>query len=294
MKLPRLLLSLCITMLCLPTQARIDIVDDAGNHIVLAGQAQRIISLAPHLTELLFAAGAGHRLVGVVEYSDYPAPALTIPRIGNYKLLDLEQILALQPDLVVAWQSGNPPAQLQKLRSLGLPVYVSEPRSLEDIAITMQRLGVMAGSDEEAQVVAKAFMASYTTLLRDNEGKQEVSVFYQIWGQPLITVNGSHLISDVIRACGGRNIFAEASSLTPTISHEAVIKADPEVIVASGVDARRPEWLDEWRLWSQLKAVQGNHLYVIPPDLMHRHTPRILDGMRMMCEYLDRARGRIP
>jgi iron complex transport system substrate-binding protein len=284
-------LFICVLLLTpLSLKAQLSVVDDVGNHIVLAKPAQKIVSLAPHITELLFAAGVGERVVGVVAYSDYPPEALKIPQVGDHQLMDLERILVMQPDLVVAWQSGNPEAQIEKIRSLGLPVYVTEPRNLEDIASSIERLGYIAGNNEQAAEAAAEFMAAYQDLQQRNRDKARVSVFYEIWHEPLITVNDHHLIGDVIRLCGGRNVFGSLSALAPRVSKEAVIEANPDVIIASGVDGRRPEWLDQWRIWPSLTSVREEHLYHIPPDFMHRHTPRILQGAAMMCDYLERVR----
>jgi iron complex transport system substrate-binding protein len=119
-----------------------------------------------------------------------------------------------------------------------------------------------------------------------------VEVFYQVWKQPMMTVNGKQIISDAIRLCGGRNVFAALPILAPTVTAEAVIAANPEVIVASGMGEARPEWLDDWRRWKTLAAVAGDNLYFIPPDLIQRHTPRILDGAEQLCLHLETARGK--
>lgn len=266
--------------------------DDTGGVVELAAPARRIVSLAPHATEILYVAGAGDYLVGAVEYSDYPEAAMRIPRVGSYAGLDLERIVALRPDLVIAWQSGNPPAQVERLRALGLAVYVSEPRHIEDVATNIERLGRLAGTTDAALRAAQAFRQRHDGLRRRYAGRPPVTVFYQIWDQPLMTVNGRQLISDVIRLCGGRNVFADLPILAPTVDVEAVLAADPEAIVASGAGAARPEGLDAWRHWPQLRAVQRDNLFVVPPDVLQRHGPRILDGAEHLCAALEAARGR--
>ncbi len=271
--------------------AEVRVQDDTGHSLVLEMPARRIVSLAPHITELLFAAGAGAAVVGVVAYSDYPPAAQPLPRVGGYDRLDLERILALQPDLVVAWKSGNISGPVQRLQALGVPVYYSEPRSLVDIPHDLIRFGQLAGTEAVAQQAAAEFQDGLQVLRARYAGARPVRVFYEIWHQPLMTVNGTHLISDVIRLCGGENIFADLSTLAPQVSVEAVLAADPEVIIASGMATEHPEWLDEWRAWPQLAAVRGGHLYVIPPDLIQRHTPRILQGAEQLCTRLGQARG---
>lgn len=266
--------------------------DDLGGSVSLSQPAQRIVSLAPHATEMLFAAGLGTHLVGAVSYSDYPEAARSIPRVGSYDNPDLERILALKPDLVVAWYSGNPPRPLETLQRLGIAVYQSEPREFEQIPATIEKLGVLGGSRPIASANAAEFRRQLEQLRRHHAEARPIRVFYQLWQQPLMTANNEHLIGKVITLCGGRNVFGTLGQLTPTVSLEAVLAAGPEVIVASGMDTARPEWLDEWRRWPQLPAVQHNALYFIAPDLIQRHSPRILLGARQLCEQLDDARRR--
>jgi iron complex transport system substrate-binding protein len=270
--------------------AEISVIDDAGQTLVLEQPARRIISLAPHVTELLFAAGAGALVVGVSEYSDFPDQALGIPRIGGGGGLDVEAIIALQPDLVVGWQSGNPAMQLQRLRSLGLPVFVSEPRRIADIPATMQKLARLAGTGQAAQPEIDAFKQRFTSLQQAHANSETVSVYYQIWERPLMTVNGNHLISAIIRLCGGRNVFAELPELAPQIGIEAVLARDPQVIVVAGQPAQQDTVLAPWRRWSQLQAVRNRYLYVLERDVLVRHSPRILDGAERLCAMLDAAR----
>lgn len=255
-------------------------------------RVERIVSLAPHVTELLFAAGAGGRVVGVVSYSDFPEEARGLPRVGGYRQLDLEGIVALKPDLVVAWRSGNPASQVERLESLGLRLVYIDPHRLEEIPEALERLGRLAGSEAEAARAAKRFRDELRRLRDAYGARPPVKVFYQIWNRPLMTVNGEHLISDVIRLCGGENRFAALAELAPRLDVEAVLAADPEVIVASGMGEERPEWLDMWRDWPSLTATQRGNLFFIPPDLIQRHTPRILDGAARLCEALERVRVR--
>lgn len=279
------LLFLCLT--ALPLHA-LEVEDDSGRRIVLERSAQRIVSLAPHITEQLFAIGAGERIVGAVEYSDYPEAAKSIPRVGGYSRLDLERVVALQPDLVVGWLSGNNAQQLERLEALGLTVYRSEPRRLDDVAEGMVRLGVLSGSQDGAGQAAGVFRDGVQRLREEASERTPRRLFYQIWNRPLMTVNGEHLINDVITLCGGHNIFAELPALTPRLSEEAVIAADPEVIIASGMGRERPEWLDDWRRWPQLSAVKTGRLFVIEPNIIQRASPRLLQGVVAMCELLGR------
>ena len=275
-------------------QADIAVRDDTGRELKLPRPAQRIVSLAPHVTELLFAAGAGEHVVGAVAYSDYPEAARKLPRVGGYTNVDMEAIAALKPDLVIAWKSGNRDAHLDKLTALGIPVFVNEPRSLDDVARSLETICRLAGTDAAGRAAADAFRARKGALAARFGQRPRVRMFYQIWDKPLMTINDEHLISDVIRLCGGDNVFGKLTQLAPTIGVESVLAADPEVIVASGMGESRPEWLDRWKRWPKLAATARDNLYFVQPELIQRHTPRILDGATMLCEHLDKARGKRP
>jgi iron complex transport system substrate-binding protein len=272
--------------------AEIAVTDDTGAVVRLSQPARRIVTLAPHLAETLFAAGAGDRLVGTVDYSDYPEAVKNLPQVGGYSRLDLEAIVALKPDLIVAWHSGNAPANIDQLRAFGFPIYVSQPNRLEDVASEIERLGRLAGSLEAAEAAARRFSARLDSLRERYGGKPVVRAFYQIWKQPLSTVGGKQIISSVIRLCGGENVFGGLETIAPVVTIEAVIAANPEAIIASGMGAARPEWLDDWKRWKVVTAVARNKLFFVPPELIQRHTPRLLDGAEQLCRHLETARSR--
>ncbi len=275
-----------------PSALSIEVRDDEGALVMLDEAAARIISLAPSLTELLYAAGAGSKIVGVVEYSDYPEAAKSLPIIGRHDLLDMERILELQPDLVVAWQSGNPRASVERLRELGLTVYIAEPKSLASIPSHMLRLATLAGTEAQAAPVIRDFENKLNELVSTYSHKTPVRTFYQVWDRPLISAGGNELINDIIQLCGGVNIFADITLVAPKVSVESVLIRDPQAIVASGMDIERPEWLDEWLSWGQLSAVASGSLFFVPPELLQRHTPRALQGAQSMCAQIDSARNR--
>jgi len=268
----------------------IEIIDDEGETVRLEQAAERIISLAPSLTELLFSAGAGEKIVGVVEYSDFPPEAAAIPIVGRFDLLDMEKILQLAPDLVVAWQSGNPRASVRRLKQLGLSVYIAEPKTLASIPEHIEKLARLAGTESFASTAISEFHRNYNRLDSEFSNKSAVKTFYQVWDAPLITSGGNELINDIISLCGGQNIFADLNLIAPKISEESVLLRNPEVIIASGMDIERPEWLDDWKQWPSITAVENGHLYFVPPELLQRHTPRALLGAQRMCEHIDRAR----
>lgn len=275
-------------------QADLVVKDDTGQEVRLKGPAKRIVALAPHIAESLYAAGAGDKLVGTVDYSDYPPEAKKVARVGGYSRVDLEAVAALNPDLVLAWESGNNMPQIGKLKALGLTVYVSQPNKMENVADQLERLGQLAGTEAVAKPAAERFRQRLESLRKANAAKPKVRVFYQIWKTPLMTVGGPQIISDAIKLCGGDNVFGHLGKMAPTVSVEAVLEADPEAIVATGMGDSKPEWLHDWDKWTKLTAVKRDNLFHINPDIMQRHTPRILDGAEKLCAHLDVARSHRP
>jgi iron complex transport system substrate-binding protein len=278
--------------------APITVTDDTGATVTLQAPAQRVISLAPHTTELLYAAGGGAKIVGAVSYSDYPPEAKQLPRVGDNKALDLERIVALRPDLIVVWRHGNAERQIEQLRALHVPLFFSEPRHLDDIAATLTKLGELLGTSSIANKAASDYRQNIAQLRTRYAGKPPVGVFYEVWDRPLMTLNGTHLISDVIALCGGRNVFAQLEPLVPTVSTEAVLAANPEAIVtaapgATASNTALPQ-LDSWRQWPAITAVARNNLFAIDGDLINRPTPRLAQGAAQLCEDLDLARSRRP
>lgn len=283
----------CVCVAGAPADAAITVVDDMGRQVTMEAQARRIISLAPSVAELLFAAGAGRRVVGTVRFTDFPPPARRIPRIGDATHLDMERILMLKPDLVVAWHSSLPARTLRQLNDLGLTVYITEPRALNMIASDIKRLGRLAGSAGQAEAKAARFTARLQRLRRRYSDRSPVRVFFQTWDDPLMTVNGSHFISHLLRLCGARNVFADLGPLSASVSAEAVVAADPQAILA-GVQSGSPhDVFARWRRWSDVQAVHMDNLFTLPDDLINRPGPRILQGAGRLCRDVAKARRRI-
>jgi iron complex transport system substrate-binding protein len=271
--------------------AAIEVVDDNGDLLRLQQPASRIISLSPNITEVLFHIGAGSRIVGADEYSNYPPQALEIPRVNNYTAANYELILSLKADLVIAWQSGNGEKIISRIRELGIPVFVVETRQLDDISSLFKRLGQLSGQLAQAQQQATEFTRGLERLRESSRAKAPVRTFYQIWSDPLITLNGQHIVSNVIELCGGINIFADAIPLVPYVNIESILVADPQVIIAGASQEQQLIQSKNWQKWDSLSAVKNQHIYAIPADLMQRHSNRILDGAQLVCDYLDRARS---
>lgn len=266
------------------------VIDYQQRSVTLAKPAKRIVALAPHIVENVFSAGVGDRLVGAVDYSDYPAEALDIPRIGGISAYSYEAIVALKPDLVLVWYSGHGSQALSALEALGVTVYADDPRTLTDVARSIRDIGVLTDNLAAAEPVAKAFEQRYQALRAQYSERAVVSVFYQVWNDPLQTLNDAHIISDGIRLCGGRNVFGDQPAIAPVVSREAVLHADPDAIIASGMGEERPEWLDEWRRFETLTSVKQQQLFFIPPDIIQRHTVRLLDGVTQLCDALEQVR----
>ena len=264
--------------------------DDAGTQVTLAAPAQRIVSLAPHATELLFAAGAGTNVVGVVAWSDFPTAANTIPRVGDAIGLDLERIVSLRPDLIVTWP-WTAPAQVEQLRARGIPVYMVDARSIGGIADNVERLATLAGTSARAAPA----LADWRRRLRALESRPARPVpwrvFYQLGDAPMFTVGAPQLITQAIRLCGGRNVFGALAAPAPSIDVEAVVAARPQVIIAGTDHAVPPAWLQAWKRWPEVPAVRAGNLFTVDAMLLHRPGPRFIDGVAQLCVALDTARA---
>jgi len=267
-------------------------VDATGTRVALSQPARRIVSLAPHATELLFAAGAGDRVVGVLSPADWPPEAARLPRVGDALAVDLERVVALGPDLIVTWPYLAP-AQIERLRTLGVPIFVSDPHTPEAIAEDLERLGTLAGSADVATRAAERFRGRLASVVAMPRDRTRLTVFYEIWNQPLYTVGGRHLITAALDLCGGTNIFGPLALPAPQVSIEAVLAAGPAAIVAGTDDAVRPAWLDDWRRWKALPAVKHGNLFVVDANLLHRAGPRFADGVAQLCAALAQARSNL-
>lgn len=283
---------ICIVTISQRGFAEIQVKDYLQRELVLSKPARRIVALSPHIVENLFAVGAGDYIVGAVDYSDYPKEAKSVPRVGVISAFSVEAIVALEPDVVFVWHSGRGARVLEKLQELGVPTYASDPRTLSDIPRSIRDYGKIIGRSRAAEAQAVAFEKRLAVLQDRYQNQTPVMTFYQIWDDPIQTLNGDHIVSDVISLCGGVNVFHDEPALAPRLGRESVIVANPEVIVSSGVNDKPPAWLHNWQRWPHLNAVVGNNLYNIPPDLIQRHTLRMLDGATLMCEYLQSARDK--
>ena len=273
--------------------APITVLDDDGNAVTLQQPARRIVSLAPHVTEMLFAAGGGERIVGAVNYSDYPEAAQRIPSVGDNRQIDIERLIAMRPDLIVVWMHGSAERQIDLLRKLNIPLFHSEPTRLNAIPDSLLRLGQLMGTENVARPAAAEFSKKLAALAVQYAKRPPVRLFYQVWDKPLYTLNGEHIVSDAIRLCGGENIFAKLKVTAPVVGIESVLQEDPEAIIATS-DKNTPEGaVDLWRQYPGLQAVRKNNLFTLDGNLMNRAGPRMIDGATALCKKLELARQHI-
>lgn len=284
-----LILSVCLGLSSV-SASQLCVVDDRARSVCLPQNAQRIAALSPGATELIYAAGAGDKVVAVVSFSDYPPEAKQVTSVGSHTRLDLERLISLKPDLVLAWGTGNPSEQMATLERIGLPLYYLEPHTFEDIAQSINNMSMLAGTEQVGHQVSQAFLAGIQQLALKYQDAEPVRTFYQVWDEPLMTMNGEHYISKVLTLCGGQNVFSESDRLIPRLNQEAVLLENPEAIFAGGMGERNAHWLDKWRAFPELLATQKDNLFFVPPSLIQRPTPRLLQGATIICEKLDLAR----
>lgn len=271
------------------TAQPVQVQDARGIQVRLARPAQHIITLAPNLTELAFAAGAGDRLAGVARYSDFPPAARRLPVVSDAVQFDLERILELRADLVLAWQGGTPPDTIARIERAGLPVFVAGATGLDDIARNITAIAQIAGTTAAGAAARAAFDAELRALRSRRVEGAPVRVFYEIWDRPLMTVNRTHLISEIIMLCGGSNVFGDLRALTPEVTREALLAARPEVVLGGSSADTPATFAARWAaLPPPFNVWPARHL---PADLVQRPTPRILEGARRICAQLDDIRA---
>ena len=282
---------LCSLATTAVADAEIELSQATGETLTLPEPARRIITLAPNLAELIFAAGAGEQLKAVVEYSNFPAEVAKLPRVGDAFRIDLERIIQLDPDLVIAWHSGNPQTALQKLQQLGITVWQLEITRPEQIADAVESMSRAAGTESTGVARARQLREQLAGLQRKNANKTPLNYFYQIAARPLYTINDQHIISRSLAVCAGHNVFSELAALAPQISRESVIIANPQVMIAPETPGDPPALLT-WQDWPQLQAVKNGHMLYLPADEISQATPRLLDSIELACKLLDEVRNK--
>lgn len=252
--------------------------------------AERIVSLAPHITEMLFEIGAGEKVVATVDYANHPEAAKAIPRIGGHYGINIEKLLLLKPDLVLFWQGGNKAQDLAKMQQLGLNVVLNEPVYLEYVAKELVKLGKLTGNEQQAQQKADAFLTNLNVIKSRYASKNTLSTFYQLWSTPLMTINKDSWINQLVSACNARNIFSESPTKTPQVSIENVLVAKPDIIVIPDANSTSPQPSVGWESWPQIPAVTKQQIIHVNGDVMHRFSPKMLSGLADMCHQIDAFR----
>ncbi len=275
-------------------QAALRVTGSDGQSVTLAAPATRIVSLAPDLTELTYAVGAGASILATVEYSDYPAEAKALPRVGDAFHVDVEKVVALKPDLVLVWQGGTPPALIERLRGLKLPVLAIGTTDLTDIAANLELLGKATGHGPEAAKAARAFRDGLDALDTRYGKAVPIRVFYEVSEEPLFTVGGKQSISRLMAVCGGQNIFADLDALGPSVGMEAVLARDPQAIVSGDGEGDVQLRFKTWQRWPQLSAVRYGNFISVNDDWVSRATPRVLEAGKQLCEAFEKARAKLP
>ena len=289
----RLLVRIAVAALlfgALPARGAEAFTDDAGRSVEIGAPARRIVTLAPHLAELAFAAGAGAYVVGVSSYTDWPDAARALPQVAMSGQVDLERLVLARPDLVLTWASGVPAQENARIGRLGYRVVSVEIRRLEDVAVWLRRIGELAGTTATANAAATAYERELAALVARYRGRAPVPTFYEIWNDPLMTLSGSHLVSQILDVCGGRNVYADATTLAPVVSLEDLIATRPVAVLVAAPPEQAAKWTGAWRTDPRLRAVQARHVESIDPALANRMGPRVLDGVKAVCAALERAR----
>jgi iron complex transport system substrate-binding protein len=250
----------------------------------------RIVTLAPNLTELVFAAGAGDLLVGVSAYSDYPPEVSELPVVGDAFTIDQEGLALLKPDLLLAWESGTPAHIVDELGRAGYTVEIVRTQNLGDISAALRQIGMLTGQRHHAAGVADEFDNGLRRLQAQYANSELIRVFYQVSKRPLYTVSNSHFVSELISICGGRNVFGDLEELAPGIDVEAVVDRDPEVMLAA--EDAGPDAFSEWDRWPNMTSNRYGNRFLLPGDEISRPTPRVLVAGAAICNVLQIARER--
>lgn len=270
-------------------QGTIQVMDGDGYLVTLKQPAQRIITLSPHTTELVYAVGAGRQIIATTRFSDYPAEALDLPTVGDVQQLDIEKIISHHPDLIVLWPSGSASRQVDELMKTGIPIYRTHPRKLADIPVDMEKLGQLTGHPVDGSESAQQWRDSLEKLRQQYSASQKIKVFYQVYDRPLYTIGGTQIIDEAIALCGGENIFNEIHALAPILSVETVLARNPDAVISTG-GMSGENGLALWKRFPMLNAAKTGSLYFLDSDLISRPGPRMVQGIQLLCKDIDDAR----
>ena len=266
------------------------VTDDTARAVTLPKVPTRIVSLAPGATEMLFAAGAGQKLIATVEYSDEPAAARKVPRIGDVVAIDMEKLLALRPEVAVVWPGGGNPAQIEEIGRMGIPLYRQQVNTLADLPQSLRRLGALAGTELAAGQAASELESRLAKLARVYGNGKHPTVLLEVWNHPIYTIGGTHLMSDALKVCGARNVFGDLRDLGPAVDVEAVVARNPDIIIAAAPPGIGTDWLEDWRRFGSLRAVRRGNLIAFEDQRLTRLGPSVVDATEELCKVLATAR----
>src|ERR1700730_4961368 len=280
-----------LLMLCASAAAAgvVIVSDDTGRTVTLPSTPTRIISLAPGATEMLFAAGAGQHVIATVQYSDEPAAAKQVPRIGDVVAIDMEKLVALRPEVAVVWPGGGNPAQIEEIGRMGIPLYRQQVNALADLPWSLSPPGGLRGKRAGAGQAARNIEGRLANLSQTYGGGRHPSVLLQVWNHPIYTVGGTHLISDALTLCGARNVFGDLRDLSPAVDVEAVVARNPDIIVAAAPPGAGTEWLADWRRFTTLRAVRTGNLIAFEDQRLTRLGPSVVTATEALCKVLASA-----
>lgn len=251
--------------------------------------AERVISLAPHLTEMMYSAGAGNQLVGTVNYSDYPSEAKKLAIIGGYSNLNYEKIISLNPDVVLYWQGGNQAQAIKRLQQLGINVLSFKEKTLDDIPQTILKLGKRFHTENHARKISQQLTQQLQQLKTTYQHHHKVTVFYQIWDAPLMTIGKPQFLNEAIELCGGQNIFNDQLQPAPQVSLESVLARNPQIILLGGQKQKQQQWQTYWQQFTQLHATQNQQIYLLNADHFQRPTARLIHALPALCQTINQA-----
>jgi iron complex transport system substrate-binding protein len=287
--MPRLLFVAAVLLFCVTARAQQLLKDDTGRSLMLH-PASRIVALAPFLTEAAFAAGVGDMLVAVDPLSDYPPEAARLPKVPTGTAFSVDAVVALKPDLVLAWRDGIRAQDVDRLTEKGITVYLAQARHLEDVPHLLEAIGQFTGRDTKE--VEMRFVGTLAQLQRANARKPKMGVFLEIWNRPLTTVSGDHFLSEAVEICRGENVFGRLTGIAPRVDWEEVQQINPFVILGVGSASNAEEFRANWRLRATIPAVQASRLVYLDTEALQRPTVRTPDAIATLCAELDQVRVR--
>ena len=290
MRLPALIGALLVCSLAAAAPTR-TVRDDTSAEVRVPVDNCRLVSLAPGTTAMLFAAGAGHCLIGTIAHSKEPDEAASIPVVGDAETLDFERLLAMRPTTVVVATDVVQRVRIDRIRELGIPVYEVHVTSLGQMPEAVRRLGALAATEAEAERSSRVLAAELARIAARYRDRPRVRVLYQIWDRPIYTIGGRHVINDALNVCGASNVFADLTTAAPAVTRESAVLRDPDLILVSAPPEPAEEWRAEWQKFPTLSAVRAGHVLPYTDERMDRMGPSVIEATASLCKLIDQTRS---